>query len=164
MNTQSPLHTPAPAWWQRIYSASGRARRLEYGIYLLVFMILLYILSRFLEAFAVAAQQNGEPLEGMMGVTVVGVITFVCGFLPYLFATIRRLHDFNQKGVWAIICFVPIVGQVAAIVLTVIDGSRHANRYGPNPKHEELLTEMKKYEVALEETVDDELPNPEEGL
>lgn len=164
MNTQSSTHAPAPAWWQRIYSASGRARRLEYGIYLLVFMVLLYILFRFLEAFDMAPHRSGDPLGAVIGLGVMSAITFFCGFLPYLFATIRRLHDFNQKGVWALFCFVPIVGQVAAIVLTVIDGNHRTNRYGPNPKQEEILAEMKKDEEAATDELDDELPNLEEGL
>lgn len=158
MSKPTSLSAPAPAWWRRVYSASGRARRLEYGIYLLVFLLLLYVCWKVWEPYLLsspaATEMGGERLA-------VSVLTFAVGFLPYLFATIRRLHDFNQKGVWALCCFVPVFGQIVAIVLTVIEGSHGDNRYGANPKREIFLAEMRKYE-SLNADADDELPNPQE--
>lgn len=171
MNASSPLDNPRPAWWWRVYSSSGRARRLEYGIYLMVFLMLSYMFSRFYASFLVVPQHSGSAPESVIGLAMMGAATFCFGFLPYLFATIRRLHDFNQKGIWALLCFVPVIGQVAAIVLTVIEGNRGTNKYGPNPKTEEMPKEMNKgnhnrsdtHHTNLAET-DNELPNSEAGL
>lgn len=47
---------------------------------------------------------------------------------------VRRLHDCNRSGFWAIIGFVPIINIVFTILMCVISGTHGDNKYGPEPK------------------------------
>jgi uncharacterized membrane protein YhaH (DUF805 family) len=57
-------------------------------------------------------------------------------FIPSLAVMVRRLHDTNRRGWWALIIFVPILGVIALLVLLCLDGTKGPNRFGPDPKTE----------------------------
>jgi uncharacterized membrane protein YhaH (DUF805 family) len=113
-------------WWLR-----GRAGRREYGVY----MVLLFAVS-FVLSYATPVVNGG--------------LTAVL-----MFGQIRRLHDFNRSGWWAVgASFAPLIpalplllgGQedlglavgflvelALLIVIGVIPGSPGDNRFGPPP-------------------------------
>lgn len=49
----------------------------------------------------------------------------------------KRWHDRNKSAVWVLFAFVPIIGQIWALVeLGFIKGTKGHNRFGPDPiKH-----------------------------
>ena len=49
-------------------------------------------------------------------------------------ATVRRLHDFNANGLWAVLTLVPGLEFLAAVVIGCIDSFEGTNQYGLNPK------------------------------
>ncbi|MBH5319326.1 DUF805 domain-containing protein [Paenibacillus sp. GSMTC-2017] len=55
-------------------------------------------------------------------------------FLPTLAVTVRRLHDTGRSGLWYLISFVPFVGGIILLVLTILEGESGINNYGPDPK------------------------------
>lgn len=54
----------------------------------------------------------------------------VASFLLSLSLTIRRLHDQNKSGFWYFIVFVPFIGGIWLLVLTVMEGTPGPNRFG----------------------------------
>ena len=54
----------------------------------------------------------------------------VASFLVSLSLTIRRLHDQDKSGFWYFIAFVPFIGGIWLLVLTVMEGTPGPNRFG----------------------------------
>jgi uncharacterized membrane protein YhaH (DUF805 family) len=64
---------------------------------------------------------------------VIYVVVIAALVLPYVAATVRRLHDTGRSGWWYLLNVVPLIGPVVLLVWTVSD-SHPDNEYGPNPK------------------------------
>jgi uncharacterized membrane protein YhaH (DUF805 family) len=58
------------------------------------------------------------------------VAAAVAAFLLSLSLTIRRLHDQDKSGFWYFIAFVPFIGGIWLLVLTVLEGTPGPNRFG----------------------------------
>lgn len=92
---------------------SGRARRKEYWMFLLITVMIAVLLG---------------VLEGMLGLP--GVISWIyqlAMLIPSLAVGVRRMHDTNHSGWWLLL---PIVN----LVFAVTGGQRADNRFGPDPK------------------------------
>jgi len=50
--------------------------------------------------------------------------------LPYISATIKRLHDINKSGWWALCWLIPVFGWVYLFVLCIENASKDYNKYG----------------------------------
>jgi uncharacterized membrane protein YhaH (DUF805 family) len=68
----------------------------------------------------------GDALSGLFALV---------NLIPGLAVWIRRLHDIDRSGWWALLIFLPILGWFALFVFACLDGTRGANRYGPDPKN-----------------------------
>jgi len=105
---------------------SGRARRREFWIF-----------SIFNIIFIVIAME----LDNILGLTVgglsFGIIYFLYAivlFIPSLAVSVRRMHDIDKSGWMLLIGFIPLIGAIWLIVLTLTDSKFGENKYGPNPK------------------------------
>jgi len=54
----------------------------------------------------------------------------VAAFLLSLSLTVRRLHDQDKSGFWYFIVFVPFIGGIWLLILTVMQGTPGPNRFG----------------------------------
>ena len=54
----------------------------------------------------------------------------IASFLVSLALTIRRLHDQDKSGFWYFIAFVPFIGGIWLLVLTIMEGTPGPNRFG----------------------------------
>ncbi|MEM9434311.1 MAG: DUF805 domain-containing protein [Pseudomonadota bacterium] len=98
---------------------NGRAQRSEYWWFFL---------------FAVICSLIAGVIDGLIfGAQVVGLLVTLGLFLPGLAAVIRRLHDQDRVGWWALIALVPFIGGIALIVLMILKGTDGPNKYGPDP-------------------------------
>jgi len=89
---------------------SGRASRSEYWWFILFCLII--------EIIAYQLNQN------------IYVIVVLALLLPSLAVLVRRLHDSNSSGWWALLVLVPIVGPLVLLYFMVIKGTPGPNNYG----------------------------------
>ncbi len=128
---------------RRYADFSGRSRRKEYWMFTL-FILLVYV--AFFALMAVGGGLTGmfEPGTGA-GIPVVGwivislfVIFALAIFIPALAVVVRRLHDQDKSGWFILIQFIPYIGGIIMLIFMCIDGTKGENRYGPDPKGENI--------------------------
>jgi len=95
---------------------SGRARRKEYWMFVLIYMVINIILA-------------------ILGLDIISMIVGLALLIPSISIGARRLHDTGRSGWWQLIYFVPLIGLIVMIVFLVQD-SHDDNDYGINPKSE----------------------------
>lgn len=99
----------------RSLDLSGRARRREFWLFFLVYFLTLMITGLLDKPLI----ENDIPVF----YTVLAVELL---FLPFIFVTIRRMHDTGRSGWFALI---PVYG----FILLFFRGKEDINKYGPNP-------------------------------
>ncbi len=99
---------------------SGRARRKEFWMYVLFYIIIVVVLS---------------VVESMIGIPFIlsGLYTLAL-IIPSIAVTVRRLHDTGRSGWWWFIGFVSVIGGIVLLVFMVLDSQPGDNEYGANPK------------------------------
>jgi len=104
---------------------SGRARRKEYWMFVLVNVIIAFVLGL---------------IDGIVGValgsdqSLLSTLYILAILLPGLAVGVRRLHDTGRSAWWLLIALVPIIGPIVLLVFSVQDSQHGDNQYGPNPK------------------------------
>ena len=93
---------------------SGRARRKEYWMFILIYMVINVILA-------------------LLGMDIISGIVALALLIPSLSIGARRLHDTGRSGWWQLIYLVPLIGLIVMIIFLVQD-SHDTNDYGVNPK------------------------------
>jgi len=93
---------------------NGRARRKEYWMFVLIYMIINIILA-------------------VLGLDIISAIVGLGLLIPSLSIGARRLHDTGRSGWWQLIYLVPLIGLIVMIIFLVQD-SHDDNDYGINPK------------------------------
>ena len=114
---------------------SGRARRKEYWMFTLVYVVILIgciVLDNVLgTVFMMDAGPLGEISMGYgWAYTICGLIHFI----PGLALAVRRLHDVGKSGWFYLIFLIPIIGVIWLLVLFCLEGKKEDNKYGSNPK------------------------------
>ncbi len=101
---------------------SGRARRKEYWMFALFYMISYVITS-------IVASILPESIGSLV------LLVFTLGLIvPCLSALVRRLHDTGRSGWWVLLQIVPVIGPIVVFIFCVLEGEPTDNEYGPNPK------------------------------
>ncbi|UQN05611.1 DUF805 domain-containing protein [Deinococcus sp. QL22] len=114
--------------FRRYGDFSGRSRRCEYWMYVLISTIIALVLG-FLDG-VLGLNLGGD--DAQFG--VLGAIYTLIMFVPGLAVSIRRLHDIGRSGWWYLIIFIPLAGAIWLLVLNVTDSQLGNNKWGPNPK------------------------------
>ena len=102
---------------------SGRARRKEYWLF-----ILLYLIAAVIAGII-------DAVLATMG--IIGIILTLGLFIPSLSVGVRRLHDINRSGWWMLIGLIPLIGAIVLIVFFCKDGTIGVNPFGEDPKFSE---------------------------
>ena len=97
----------------------GRASRSEYWWFYGFFVALLL-------AIFVASVAWMPALFSLWGVYIAAML------LPLLAVTVRRLHDVDRPGDWAVLALIPFAG-VRLTRMLAQPGTPGPNRYGPDP-------------------------------
>jgi len=105
---------------------SGRARRTEYWMFALFNVIFLII--------AMLIDNVAGLTFGALPYGVFYSIYALAVLIPGLAVAVRRLHDVGKSGWMILIAFIPVIGAIWLLVLTVTDSNPGENQYGANPK------------------------------
>jgi uncharacterized membrane protein YhaH (DUF805 family) len=110
---------------------SGRASRSEFWLF--------QLLNMFVVLAATALIVIGEGGTFVVGVGILALWVLIA-FVPALAVTVRRFHDHNISGWWAVVLYalglIPYVGVLANLgMLWVVarGGTWGPNNYGPDP-------------------------------
>ena len=123
---------------------SGRGRRSEFWwFYLALQLIMLPFIGAFMVAYVMLfvgadIQPDGTfELEGadfapMIVTFALMMIVSLAFTLPSYAATVRRLHDMGQSGMWVLLNFAGL--GIVATIMCIMDTQPGPNQWGPDPK------------------------------
>ncbi len=104
---------------------TGRARRKEFWqFHVMVFAISIVLMI-------VDDILGTKTANGMIG--ILGGVFSLAILLPNIGVLIRRLHDTDRSGWWALLFLIPIA-NIVLLVFMFIQGTVGSNRFGPDPK------------------------------
>ena len=106
----------------------GFRGRISRQVYWLAFLLIVAVLGFALQP-AIDPQSGALSLHGG-GLAIVGLLA---GIVANLAIGVKRLHDFNAPGPFAITLFIPVLSVIATLVIGLVPGSRHPNRFGDAP-------------------------------
>lgn len=111
---------------RRYAEFSGRSRRKEFWFFVLFVLIGVILLGIIEGALGMAGMVGGVygPLTTLFYLAIL---------IPYVAVIVRRLHDQDKSGWWALLGLVPIANLVL-LVFMFLDGTNGPNQYGPDPK------------------------------
>jgi uncharacterized membrane protein YhaH (DUF805 family) len=104
----------------------GRARRMEYWMFVLINCLIVVVLS--VVDTVVGLFSLGNSIGALTGLYWLVVL------VPSVAVTVRRLHDTDRSGWWALLALLPVLGTIVLFVFCVLDGTPGPNRFGENPK------------------------------
>jgi len=107
---------------KRYADFNGRSGRKEYWMFHLVL----------LAAAVMCAVLAGIGL-GMVAAALLVVATFGL-IIPYLAVQVRRFHDQDKSGWFALFNLIPYVGWLVVYIFMFLPGAAGDNQYGPDPK------------------------------
>lgn len=120
----------SPLYWmqqplKKYADFSGRARRMEFWMFVLLQIALSIVASL---------------LDGVLGLAqtlwVYGPFQLLCALaflVPNIAVSVRRFHDQDKSGWLTIMAFIPLV-NIVWLVFMFLEGTRGPNQYGPDPK------------------------------
>lgn len=104
----------------------GRASRREYWTFFLVNFAVAIILS---------------IVDGIIGFGHTGLLVNIFALatlVPSIAIMVRRLHDTDRSGWWALISLIPF-GALVLLAFMFFDGTQGSNRFGSDPKSTSLV-------------------------
>lgn len=116
-------------WKYLLTSFDGRINRAKFwagiGIFIAI-AIVAFILDSIL---GTRFTTNSGAQVGAIGILVTLASIY---FAIALYA--KRWHDRNKSGWWTLIGLIPIIGGIWLLIeLGILEGTRGANQYGPDP-------------------------------
>ena len=119
-------------WYKNKYANfSGRANRSEYGLSILLMLVLFYaaiFFFNFIDSYYLKAIINSKTM-----------IFFL--FIPFNAVTVRRIRDLGYNGGFVFLNFIPYVNFLLVICLLIIKGEDNRNAYGENPSELKFIEE-----------------------
>ena len=109
---------------------SGRARRKEYWMFVLVQTIVMIGLMILDSVLGLDFELQGISL----GYGYLYLIGLIVHFIPSLAVLVRRLHDVGKSGWFYFIFLIPLIGVIWLLVLYCTEGQKEDNKWGPDPK------------------------------
>ena len=127
--------------YRRYADFSGRSRRMEYWMFMLLYLVVAGI-RILLETEEMGRRlqnnfQHGRPEAAPLFVTAIMVACGLFGLIsliPSFAVGVRRLHDIDRSGWWLLLILVPVLGWGVLFVFHLLDGTPGDNRFGADPK------------------------------
>lgn len=102
---------------------SGRARRKEYWLFYVGYIILSIVASII---DVILGTEDYGLFQGVLGLAL---------FIPSVAVTARRLHDTDRSGWWQLLWLIPIIGWILLIIWLATETSPQNNRWGSPAKY-----------------------------
>jgi uncharacterized membrane protein YhaH (DUF805 family) len=139
--TQAARKDWADSLVELLFDARGRVsrqafRRARLGFILVYLGLWLFAQQMTADAHATLIHAAGAPgrlyvLAECFTILLVVALTCWCGAI----ITIKRWHDLDKSGLWALLGFIPVLGWVFTTVkCSFSNGTRGPNRFGPAPR------------------------------
>lgn len=130
------------------FSPKGRFRRRDYWFGMIIAMVILTMGLGADYAFrGVVPVATGVP--GQYVFQPEPLLLGLAGLLvawPMIAMAIKRCHDRDKSGWWLLLGFIPIVNVYVLVSLYFLPGTRHLNRFGPDPREEERYLRTSGYD------------------
>ena len=111
--------------FKRYFDFKGRSSRSEYWWWFL-FITVISTITRAIDSGALGADPGGAgELPGLLN-SVWGLAVLI----PSIAVTVRRLHDTNRSGWWALLALVPLIGIIVLLYWAIKAGDEQSNKYG----------------------------------
>ena len=115
--------------WRQMFDFSGRATRREYWLLQAQMFVLVFGLLMLAGALPEGAEST---VVGSVGVAALGF--FLVYFIASLSAGVRRIHDHDKTGWLILLTFIPFIGWIFTLILTLTPGTPGENSYGYDPR------------------------------
>ena len=121
--------------FQKYARFDGRASRSEYWWFVLATSILTLLLYIPFVIVAASAENSasGDVPAGAVVLGILALLIFLALIVPSISITVRRLHDGGFSGLLYLINFVPYLGSLAILVLTILPSKPEGARYDRRP-------------------------------
>jgi uncharacterized membrane protein YhaH (DUF805 family) len=119
-------------YWRKYAIFSGRASRSEFWWWALAQFIVVAILLAIYVPSLLAARTGGSGIRidvGIIIVIVIGGIWGLVNIVPGIALTWRRLHDANLSGLFWLLSFIPSLGGLIILVLTLLPSNPEGARF-----------------------------------
>lgn len=123
--------------YRRYADFSGRSRRKEYWMFVLLSAIVAIVCMALMLAGGMSLDESGEAAPGplfWLGIAIL-VIWGVGSIVPSIAVQVRRFHDQDKSGWMVLLGFIPYVGGLIVFIFMCIEGTRGSNRFGNDPKN-----------------------------
>ena len=122
---------------KRYADFSGRSRRKEYWMFVLLIVIVAIVFGMFTGGFAAMMDPTGVAADGAMGAgSIIMILFYLAILIPAIAVQVRRFHDQDKSGWFVLLGFIPFVGGIIVLVFMCLEGTKGENRFGPDPKME----------------------------
>lgn len=122
---------------RRYADFQGRSRRKEYWMFVL-FIILceipLFIIGGLTGGLTSGTSGGHAGSAGSLIFCALLALFGLAIFIPALAVQIRRFHDQDKSGWFVLLGLIPFIGGLIVLVFMCLEGTRGANRFGPDPK------------------------------
>lgn len=109
---------------RRYADFTGRSCRREFWMFTLLFVI-------FCLGLGILVGIGDRSMFELA--TVLLVLGAIGTLIPTLAVQVRRFHDQDKSGWFALLNFIPYVGTIIVLIFMAMDGTHGENRYGPDP-------------------------------
>jgi uncharacterized membrane protein YhaH (DUF805 family) len=126
-----------PMYWvtlplHRYADFQGRSSRKEYWMFQIVYLVLI------VGTVIIAAIDKPEYSDDLGPIGTVAVAMLILCILalavPSIALQVRRFHDQDKSGWFALLNLFPYLGAIAVLVFMCIEGTNGENRFGPKPR------------------------------
>ena len=127
-----------------LFGFQGRIRRTTYWLASIGTSVAVGVVASVVFAVAIGMAASGTAADGTVsaaGSTAAGMVMlwlaplYIAAIWIGIALGVKRCHDRNYPGVMILICLVPFLGWLWALIdLGFIDGTPGPNQFGPSPK------------------------------
>ena len=107
-------------FWGGYFTLQGQTSRFDYWITILINLLINLVVGVLAGIFILLGQ--GDPRLASLGATLaIGLFCYgLVSIIPSFTMEIRRLHDTGRSGWWWLIQFVPLIGSIWLLILTIL--------------------------------------------